>query len=136
MKMNKENKRERKSSLSFAILTGTSWVCRVWCGNNSSEFCFRKGLLHSNSHYSYCKRLFLDHVWKLHGLPTHIVLDRGPQFITLFTKELYHLLRIEIASFTAWYPHTNGQVEWVKPELKQYLWIFINKQQSDLQDNE
>jgi len=40
-----------------------------------------------------------------------MILDRGPQFIALFTKELYHLLRIEIASFTAWHPHTNGQME-------------------------
>jgi len=39
-------------------------------------------------------RLFLHHVWKLHGLPKRVVLDRGPQFIALFTKELYKLLGI------------------------------------------
>ena len=39
-------------------------------------------------------RLFLHHVWKLHSLPKRVVLDRGPQFIALFTKELYKLLGI------------------------------------------
>ena len=39
-------------------------------------------------------RLFLYHVWKLHGLPKHVVLDHGPQFVASFTKELYRLLGI------------------------------------------
>jgi len=39
-------------------------------------------------------RLFLYHVWKLHGLPKHVVSDRGPQFIASFTKELYRLLGV------------------------------------------
>jgi len=39
-------------------------------------------------------RLFLHYVWKLHGLPKHIVSDRRPQFVALFTKELYRLLDI------------------------------------------
>jgi len=39
-------------------------------------------------------RLFLYHVWKLHSLPKRVVSDRGPQFIALFTKELYRLLGV------------------------------------------
>jgi len=39
-------------------------------------------------------RLFLHYVWKLHGLPKHVISDRGPQFVALFTKELYRLLGI------------------------------------------
>jgi len=39
-------------------------------------------------------RLFLHHVWKLHGLPKYVVSDRGPQFVASFTKELYRLLGI------------------------------------------
>jgi hypothetical protein len=33
--------------------------------------------------------LFLHYVWKLHGLLLQVVLDRDPQFIAAFTKELY-----------------------------------------------
>jgi len=39
-------------------------------------------------------RLFLHYIWKLHGLPKRVVSDRGPQFVALFTKELYRLLGI------------------------------------------
>jgi len=35
--------------------------------------------------------LFLNHVWKHHGLPRKVVSDRGPQFIAEFTWELYLL---------------------------------------------
>jgi len=79
-------------------------------------------------------RLFLHQVWKLHGLPKCVVSDCGPQFIVCFTKELYHLLGIKLASFTAWHPQTNGQMERVNQELDQYLRLFVNKQQDDWYD--
>jgi len=39
-------------------------------------------------------RLFFHYIWKLHGLLKRVVSDHGPQFIALFTKELYRLLGI------------------------------------------
>ena len=56
-------------------------------------------------------RLFLHHVWKLHGLPNSVVSDRGPQFVAQFTKDLYRLLGIKIAATTAWHPQSDGQTE-------------------------
>jgi len=46
-------------------------------------------------------RFFLYHIWKLHGISTYVVLDKGPHFATHCTKELYCMLEIEIASLTA-----------------------------------
>jgi len=66
-------------------------------------------------------RLFLHQVWKLHGLPKYVVSDCGPQFIARFTRELYQLLGIKLASSTAWHPQTDGQTERVNQELDQYL---------------
>jgi len=51
--------------------------------------------------------LFLHQVWKLHGLPKYVVSDHRPQFIACFTRELYRLLGIKLASSTAWHPQTN-----------------------------
>jgi len=48
-------------------------------------------------------RLFLHYVWKLYSLSSYVVLDRGLQFVALFTKKLYYLLRVEIASYTVWH---------------------------------
>jgi len=79
-------------------------------------------------------RLFLHYVWKLHGLPKRVISDRGPQFVALFTKELYRLLGIRISSSTAWHPQTDGQMERVNQELDQFLRLFINERQDDWYD--
>jgi len=76
-------------------------------------------------------RLFLHYVWKLYGLPKRVISDRGPQFIALFTKELYRLLGIRVFSSTAWHPQTDGQTEHINQELDQFLRLFVNKQQDD-----
>jgi len=79
-------------------------------------------------------RLFLHHVWKLHGLLKHVVSDRGPQFIASFTKELYRLLGIQLSSSTAWHPQMDGQTECINQELDQFLHLFVNEQQNDWYD--
>ena len=79
-------------------------------------------------------RLFLYQVWKLHGLPKCVISDHRPQFIARFTRELYHLLGIKLASSTAWHPKTDRQTERVNQELNQYLQLFMNKWQDDWYD--
>jgi len=78
--------------------------------------------------------LFLHQVWKFHGLLKYVVSDRGPQFVTRFTRELYRLLGIKLASSIAWHPQTDGQTERVNQELDQYLQLFVNEQQDDWYD--
>jgi len=79
-------------------------------------------------------RLFLYQVWKLHGLPKCIISDCRLQFIAHFTRELYCLLGIKLASSTAWHPQTDGQTEHVNQELDQYLRLFVNKRQNNWYD--
>jgi len=79
-------------------------------------------------------RLFLHHVWKLHGLPKRVVSNRGPQFVASFTKELYRLLGVQLSSSTAWHPQTDGQTERVNQELDQFLRLFVNERQNNWYD--
>jgi len=79
-------------------------------------------------------RLFLYQVWKLHSLLKCIISDHGPQFIAHFTRELYRLLGIKLASSTAWHPQTDGKTERINQELDQYLWLFVNEWQDDWYD--
>ena len=76
-------------------------------------------------------RLFRDNVWKLHGLPESMVLDRGPQFAAELTKELNRMLGIKMKLSTAFHPQTDGQMERMNQELEQYLWFFIEHRQKD-----
>jgi hypothetical protein len=79
-------------------------------------------------------RLFVQHLWKLHGLPRRVVSDRGLQFIAEFTRELYQMLGIKVAATTAYHPQGDGQTEHVNQELEQYLRLFINQRQDDWVD--
>ena len=48
-------------------------------------------------------RLLRNNVWKLHGLPESVVLDRGPQFVVELTKELNRMLGIKTKLSTAFH---------------------------------
>jgi Chromo (CHRromatin Organisation MOdifier) domain len=76
-------------------------------------------------------QLFLRNVWKLHGLPTNVLSDRGPQFVAEFTQELYRLIGIKVSASTAYHPQTDGQTERVNQELEQYLRLFVSQRQDD-----
>jgi len=52
-------------------------------------------------------RLFRDNMWKLHGLPESVMLDRGPQFAAELTKELNRMLGIEMRLLTAFHLQTD-----------------------------
>jgi hypothetical protein len=46
-------------------------------------------------------RLFINHVWKLHGVPKVIISDRDPLFTSAFTRALCKSIGTEQALFTA-----------------------------------
>jgi len=74
-------------------------------------------------------RLFRDNMWKLHGLPKSIILDRGLQFVAGIMRELNEMLRIKSKLSTAFHPQIDGQTERVNQELEQYLRMFIDHRQ-------
>ena len=76
-------------------------------------------------------RLFRDNVWKLHGLPETVVLDRGPQFAAELTKELNRMLGIKTKLSTAFHSQINRQTEWMNQELEQYFQFFVDHRQKD-----
>jgi len=71
-------------------------------------------------------RLFQDNVWKLHGLPESIIMDRGAQFVAGMMRELNQMLEIDTKLSTAYHPQTDGQMERINQELEQYLTMFID----------
>jgi transposase InsO family protein len=75
--------------------------------------------------------LYYREVWQHHGLPQRVISDRGPQFIAGFTRELYRLLGIKLATSTAYHPQTDGQTEPFNQELEGYLRNFTSQRQDD-----
>jgi hypothetical protein len=75
--------------------------------------------------------LFLQHIFKLHGLPLTIVSDRGPQFAADFWGRLCSRLGIDRRLSTAFHPQTDGQTERVNAVMEQYLRMHVNYLQDD-----
>ncbi len=79
-------------------------------------------------------QILCDHVYARHGMPTTVISDRGPQFVSQFMKELYKMLDITLNASTAFHPQTNRQTEQVNQEIEKYLRIFVNYRQTNWSD--
>src|SRR5260370_4663507 len=78
--------------------------------------------------------LFLEHVWRHHGLQEEVISDRGPAFISNFSHDLATLLGVKLTPSTSYHPQTNGQTERVNQEIEVYLRVFVSHQQDDWAD--
>ncbi|KAE9333692.1 hypothetical protein PR003_g13904 [Phytophthora rubi] len=65
--------------------------------------------------------LFLDLVFRHHGLPESIVSDRDPPFTSAFWTRLFALLGTRLLMSTAAHPETDGQTERVNRVLEDVL---------------
>uniref|UniRef100_A0A2N9HH28 Reverse transcriptase n=1 Tax=Fagus sylvatica TaxID=28930 RepID=A0A2N9HH28_FAGSY len=68
--------------------------------------------------------LFLQHVFKLHGLPSSIVSDRDTAFTSLFWEELFRRQGVDLAMSSSYHPQSDGQTEVVNKSLEHYLRAF------------
>ncbi|KAG3232837.1 hypothetical protein PI124_g22086 [Phytophthora idaei] len=65
--------------------------------------------------------LFLDRVFRQHGLPEAIVSDRDPRFTAKFWKSLFQVLGTRLDMSTADHPQTDGQTERVNRVVEDIL---------------
>ena len=75
--------------------------------------------------------LFLQWVFRLHGLPETITSDIGTQFASHFWGRLCHCLQIGCRMSTAFHPQTDGQTERFNVVMEQYLRSYLNYLQDD-----
>lgn len=77
-------------------------------------------------------RLFVDYVWKYHGLPKSIVSDRDTRLVTShFFKCLAGLLGTKQLASTAYHPQTDGQTERCNRILEDMLRNFVDATHHD-----
>ncbi|KAI3360769.1 hypothetical protein L3Q82_013013 [Scortum barcoo] len=75
------------------------------------------------------------HIFRIHGRPTDIVSDRGPQFISCFWKEFCQLLGATVSLSSGYYPESNGQTEWLNQELETCLRCLVAHNQTSWSDH-
>ena len=69
--------------------------------------------------------LFLQHVFKLHGLPSSIVSDRDTTFTSLFWEELFRRQGVDLAMSSSYHPQSDGKTEVVNKSLEHCLRAFV-----------
>lgn len=65
--------------------------------------------------------VFITNIVPLHGIPTAMVSDRDPIFLSNFLKEFFTLQGTQLKMSSTYHPQSNGQTEVVNLCLEQYL---------------
>lgn len=71
-------------------------------------------------------KLFLNHVYRLHGMPTSIMTDRDRIFTSHFWQALFKLADVQLNMSSAYHPQTDGQTERVNQCLETFLRCFVH----------
>ncbi|CDJ33009.1 Retrotransposon nucleocapsid protein, related [Eimeria mitis] len=79
-------------------------------------------------------QLFINHVWKLHGLPKSIITDRDPKFVSAIWRSLMQQLGIDHNMTTANHQEADGQTERNNPTLVQSLRLYTQQNTSSWLD--
>jgi hypothetical protein len=66
-------------------------------------------------------KLFLDHIYKFHGLPLSIVSDRDRVFTSHLRTKLFKLGKVQLRMSLAYDPQSDGQTERVNQCLEMFL---------------
>ena len=78
--------------------------------------------------------LFVQHVFRAHGLPKNIVSDRDPRFTLHFWKTVFTLLGTTLNMSTAFHPQTDGPSERAFRTLQQMLRSYVSPRQNDWEE--
>src|SRR3954451_11529114 len=76
-------------------------------------------------------KIFFDHVFCLHGLPTSIVSDRNAKFTSKFWQSLFRTMGTRLALSPAFHPQTDGQTERANRPLEDMLRAYVSYRQED-----
>ena len=70
-------------------------------------------------------RLFINTVFRYHGMPEVIISDRDPRFTSKFWTQLFKLLGTNLRFSTAFHPQTDGQSEVMIRVLENFLRPYV-----------
>ena len=75
--------------------------------------------------------LYHNAIYPNYGIPDAVISDRGLQFVSSFTRDLYSKSGIELKATTAYRPQSNGEAERVNQEIGTYLRMYCAEKPDD-----
>jgi hypothetical protein len=75
--------------------------------------------------------MYLQHIFKLHGLPVKLVSDRDPLFTSAYWQELHKHLHTATAMSSGHHAETNGQTERMNRVLEEMLRHYVGPLMDD-----
>ena len=75
--------------------------------------------------------LYIDQIWRLHGLSNEFITDRDSRFTSAFWKGVTELIGTKHVMSSSFHPQTDGQTERVNQTLETYLRHFVSAQLND-----
>jgi hypothetical protein len=110
-----------KDAIAVVVDRLTKMVHFIPCSINVTAFDFAK--------------LFVDHIFKLHGSPKDIVSDRDPRFTSTMWREFCRILNISQNMSSPYQPQTDGQTERMNRVLEEMLRHYVAPHQGDWIDH-
>jgi transposase InsO family protein len=75
--------------------------------------------------------LYVDHVFRLHGLSREFITDRDVRFTSAFWQEVTELLGTRAVMSSSFHPQTDGQTERVNQTVETYLRHYVSVELND-----
>jgi hypothetical protein len=78
-----------------------------------------------------CTRLFVHHIFRLHGVPRELVSDRDTRFTSHFWAEVMARIGSKRCMSTAFHPQSDGQTERANRVLEDMIRHYVSIEQDD-----
>ncbi len=75
--------------------------------------------------------IFFGQIFRIHGLPEHIVSDRDPRFISKFWTALWKKTGTHLGMTSSYHPQTDGQTERANKTIEEMLRSYVQTNGSD-----
>lgn len=80
---------------------------------------------------SFLAQLFIQNIFKYHGMPNSNVFDRDKTFTSKFWRKMFKHQGVDLAFSTTYHSQINGQFEVINKVLKNYLKCFVGERPKD-----
>jgi hypothetical protein len=78
--------------------------------------------------------IFMKEIFRLHGIPKMVILNRDIKFTSTFWKELFAWLNANFNFSRSYHPQMDGQTERTNQIMEEMLQMYIRKKPSKWED--